>query len=137
MWIPDSEGPQMHNEREADIKLAIVTSAQALAAARGLRNLMEELYRYIISKLDVEVPALVKVSTHHYKGDGIQITAVQAYYLNELGFLGEQENRSKPGYGMTGYTRYFSWRMLDMVKLYEFLSDETIIPRPQEKITAV
>jgi len=126
MWIPDSTKP-----KDPDIRLAVVTSAAALGAAVGLINLLRELYLELVKAYgNKKIPGSIKVSTHHFEGEGFQLTPIQAYHANELNLLGKEEHRSEGGFGATNYTRHFSWRKLNVAKLYELLSDESL-PAPK------
>ncbi|OGM74922.1 hypothetical protein A2382_03655 [Candidatus Woesebacteria bacterium RIFOXYB1_FULL_38_16] len=125
MWIPNSTKP-----KDPDVCLAVITSAAALGAAVGLINLLRELYLELAKAYGNKIPGSIKVSTHHFEGEGFQLTPVQAYHANELNLLGKEEHRSESGWGATNYTRHFSWRKLNVVKLYELLSDESL-PAPK------
>ena len=123
MWIPRSKTP------DSDIYLAVITSAEALGAAVGIKEVVRNVYEGIANNYPDGIPSIVKVCTHHYEGEGYQLTPVQAHHLNKLELLGEEDSTTRHGYGMTNYSRYFAWRMLDMNKFYSYLEDDTL-PAP-------
>ncbi len=89
---------------------------------------LKDLYLQLMHAHPEGIPTEMRVATNDYTGDGYIITTWQAHFLNEKGLLGREEHFSRGGYGMTDYSRSFSYRNLDVAGLYEFLADPKLLP---------
>ena len=127
MWIPAYTQP-----RDPDVRLAVITSAQALGAAVGVKKILLGIYEKIMMVYPPEdFPEWVRVCTHDITGDGIQLTPIEAYHANENELLGKEKFMPGPDVDVVTSHPYRWWRKLYVLKLYKLLEDEKL-PKPKE-----
>lgn len=118
MWIPESSTPD-----DPNLVLAVQTAAEALGLAKGVEPILRNVYTAILEKYPEGPPAFVKVCTSRVDSEGIQISPVEAYHLNQLGMLGEELHRTDNNWGMhSNITRHYSWRLLNTTQLLVSIS---------------
>lgn len=123
MWIPKHAAPDNQN-----IVVAITTAAKALTLAGGVKDELHATYMRIMN-IPRNVRTNIEVCTNPGKGQGFVITPAEAYYLNELGMLSDEIKRTDHDCGLTDYSRTTFWRVLDLIKLYAYLDDQSL-PAP-------
>lgn len=125
MWIPAYTQP-----RDPDVRLAVITSAQALGAAVGVKKILLGIYEQIMmTNPPDQIGRWIKVSTHDIAGVGLQINVVEAYYAHEEGMLQYEQRDQATHMHSHGLYPYVGWRMLNVKKLWEFLEDKEL-PKP-------
>lgn len=119
MWIPDKGEVSKRDYLVLFNKLITL-----LDSKKELRDL----FIRIADNHDQKPPTKLAVSTGEGTSAGMTITPIEAHFLNELGFLSEQKRDWERH---TYVDRYYFWRELDVVKLFEFLDDANL-PAPLE-----
>ena len=108
MWIPDWEEP-----RDKNVKLAVITAAEAYGSNRALQELLE----LIEDSEREDETGFIMVCTEIAVGTGVVITPVMAHHANKAELFGEQETRDSRGMGKTGYSQTYAHRLLNVNKL--------------------
>lgn len=120
MWIP-----QKYELDPKDLKLLF---DKVVALVDG-DQILQELYQRILESFATRsklVPPVLRVETD--RQGFFQIDPFEAHFLYLRGMLGDEKPEVRQNLGLTGYSRTYHWRELDVDALRAYLAK---IPAPK------